>query len=333
MVSKQRKRRQTRTARSGRGSSWSANAQALSEQAGDDQAGELGTLVAHQGVAVEVRFDDPKQPQRMVRVRRRSGHVVGDRVEVVGERLRRLERRNELRRADALGKVHTVAANLDVLGIVVAPVPVAPAGFVDRALVSAAAAGIEPFLLVNKADLPGADETLAALRGIYEPLGLALFSVSAASGAGLEALRAYFSAGEDGRRGAFVGTSGVGKSSLLNALLPELELGVGEINEFSGLGRHTTTTATLHVLPDGGELIDTPGFRDFGLVDVTVVELTRFFPGFAAILQGQPCRFSDCRHLVEPDCAILSAVAEDRLGRDRWQRYHDLVAEVAAGVR
>lgn len=295
-------------------------------------------LVAHHGVAVDVLLDSGER--RSVKVRRRSGHAVGDRVLVIGERLRQLPRKTELRRLDAMGRTHVVAANLDVLGIVIAPVPASPTGFVDRALVSARASGIAPFLLLNKADLPGAVELAANVREsfIEGPGGIELpiFSLSAkhldAHARGLEQLLAYFANAGQPHRGAFVGTSGVGKSSLINAIVPQLDLAVAEINEYSGLGRHTTTTSTLHRLPGGGELIDTPGFRDFGLVDIDVAQLAAQFPGFAEVLaaSGTSCRFNDCRHDVEPDCAIAAAVAQGRLAQGRWQRYRELLAEVTA---
>jgi ribosome biogenesis GTPase len=115
-------------------------------------------------------------------------------------------------------------------------------------------------------------------------------------------------------------------------MLPHLELPVAAINEFSGLGRHTTTTATLHRLPGGGELIDTPGFRDFGLVDIGIAQLATQFPGFAEVLAagGVGCRFNDCRHDAEPDCAIKAAVAQGRLARSRWERYLELLAGLVA---
>jgi ribosome biogenesis GTPase len=231
-----------------------------------------------------------------------------------------------------MGHVHTVAANLDTLGIVIAPVPTSPAGFVDRALIAAEAAGITPVLIVNKADLPESTAVLEALREAWlegpGAIDLVVIQTSAATGVGVDALLDYFAAGH---RGAFVGTSGVGKSSLVNTLLPQLALPVGEINQYSGLGRHTTTTATLHSLPRGGELIDTPGFRDFGLVDIAVADLARHFPGFGPLLSANACRFNDCKHRPEPDCVIKAAVADGRLARARWDRYLELLAELEQG--
>ena len=303
------------------------------------EAGLPGTLVAHHGVAVEVQLDSGER--RTVKVRRRSGHVVGDQVEVIGERLRRNERATQLRRRDAMGRTHVVAANLDVLGLVLAPLPPSPTGFIDRALVCAEAAGITPFLVVNKADMPETAELLERIRTTWldgpGSIELPVFVLSAArasedpGGHELDELIDYFAAPTRAghpRRGAFVGTSGVGKSSLVNALLPTVDLAVGEINHFSGLGRHTTTTATLHELPKGGELIDTPGFRDFGLVDIDAPTLRAFFPGFATLLRAGACRFSDCRHKAEPDCAIKAAVHDGRLATDRWERYLALLASL-----
>jgi ribosome biogenesis GTPase / thiamine phosphate phosphatase len=332
------KQRHRRRPRSSQRKDWQTH-ELGSETAGP---GELGVIVSHYGVAVDVRLDSG--PIRSVKVKRRSGHVVGDRVEVVGERLRRFERRSSLRRRDAMGQVHTVAANLDTLGIVVAPVPPTPAGFVDRALIAAEAAGITAILVVNKADLPESAALLEQIQATWldgpGAIELDIFETSAKSGAGVDAILEYLAIGGavggpasgsvGGRRGAFVGTSGVGKSSLVNTLLPQLTLPVGEINQLSGLGRHTTTTATLHVLPRGGELIDTPGFRDFGLVDIGIAELAAHFPGFAPLLRVQHCRFNDCRHRAEPDCVIKAAVADGRLAKARWDRYLELLHEIEA---
>jgi ribosome biogenesis GTPase len=249
--------------------------------------------------------------------------VVGDSVLVRGEVLERLPRSTELRRRDVRGAVHLVGANLDVLGVVVAPRPLPPAGFVDRAIVAARAAGLKPFLVVNKEDLDGAAQLTAELRALYGE-SLPVFSLSAKAGVGLDRLRQFMA---EGHRGAFVGTTGVGKSSLLNALCPDLTLAVGELCEARGVGRHTTTVATLHALAGGGELIDTPGFRDFGLVDIVVEELIVHFPGFEEAMMAH-CRFRDCRHRAEPGCAVTALVENGSLAEDRYRAYLELLTEI-----
>ena len=281
--------------------------------------GPEGLVLSHFGVAVEVLFGDGER--RMVRVKRNSGHVVGDRVQVAGEVLARLPRDTELRRRDARGGIHLVAANLDVLGIVVAPL--SPAGFIDRAIVAARAAGLEPFVVVNKCDLPESQPLAVELGNTYAGV-VPVFALSAARGEGLEPLREFL---RQGHRGAFVGTTGVGKSSLLNALCPDIDLKVAEVSDYKSLGRHTTTVSSLHALPGGGELVDTPGFRDFGLVDISCAELAAHFPGFEA-LEQHGCRFHNCRHRQEPGCKVLGLVAAGELPDERYQTYLTILAEV-----
>jgi len=283
--------------------------------------GEQGLIVSHFGVAVEVLFLGGER--RMVRVKRNSGHVVGDRVRVAGEVLERLPRRTELRRRDARGGIHLVAANLDVLGIVVAPG--APSGFLDRAIVAARAAGLLPFIVLNKCDLPEGRSLSAALCGIYGEM-LHFFALSAVTGEGLEPLRAFL---HEGHRGVFVGTTGVGKSSLLNALCPDINLKVGELSGQTWAGKHTTTVSSLHALPTGGELVDTPGFRDFGLVDISSPELVAHFPGFEA-LETNACRFGNCRHRQEPGCSVREQVDTGGITSERYQTYLNLLTEVEA---
>jgi len=280
-------------------------------------------VVAHFGVALVIRLDDGRRQR--VRVRRRSSHVVGDRVRLEGSELATLPATGVLRRRDAHGRVRSVASNLQVLGIVLAPRPPSPAGFVDRAVVAARAASIEPVVIVNKADLEGARALLEETRRTHAGLSHHLL-LSAVRGDGLDALRELL-AGE--RRAAFVGTSGVGKSSLLNALCPDLDLEVGEINESSGLGRHITSNATLHALPSGGELVDTPGFRDFGPVEVSPGELALYFPGFEELV-SQRCHFRDCLHRAEPGCRVLEAVAEGRIEAGRHDAYLALLVDLVA---
>lgn len=279
-------------------------------------------IVAHRGVAVEVVWDDGARS--VATVKRRSGHVVGDRVKVAGDVLEQLPRRTELRRCDTHGGIHLVGANLDVLGVVVAPMPLPP-GFIDQAIVSARAADLQPFLIINKCDLPASAELVRSLSSTYAE-AVPVFPVSASMKIGLVPLREFLK----GHRGAFVGTTGVGKSSLLNALCPEIDLKVGDINVEKGRGRHTTTVATLHILSTGGELIDTPGFQDFGLVDISAQELAVHFPGFEKNSEGS-CRFRDCRHRTEPGCALVGLVEKGEVLAERYETYLEILNEVEAG--
>jgi ribosome biogenesis GTPase len=292
----------------------------VSSYATPDQA---GVIIAHHGVAVEVLFSSGGR--RMVRVKRNSGHVVGDDVVVRDEVLERLPRRTELRRRDAMGGIHLVGANLDVLGVVVSPAPLPPAGFIDRAIVAARAANLSPFLVVNKSDLDSATDFFAVLHGAYSG-SVAIFPLSASTGDGLDRLRDFLG---EGHRGAFVGTTGVGKSSLLNILCPEIDLRVGALNVHSGKGCNTTTVSTLHSLSSGGELVDTPGFQDFGLVDISVQELAAHFPGFEQEREGE-CRFRDCRHRTEPGCAVVKLVERGLIPAERHITYLAILGEVEA---
>ncbi|UFS69231.1 ribosome small subunit-dependent GTPase A [Geomonas sp. RF6] len=282
---------------------------------------EAAMIVAHYGVAVEVAF--PGGERRTVRVKRNSGHVVGDYVTVSGETLERLPRRTELRRRDARGSVRLVAANLDTLGVVLAPA--SPTGFADRAIIAARAADLAPFLVVNKCDLPESRQLAAMMRDTYGS-STEIFSVSAVRGDGLDDLHAFLA---QGHRGAFVGSTGVGKSSLLNALIPDIDLKVGALSEYHGMGRHTTTVSTLHQVPGGGELVDTPGFREFGLVEIFPEDVVAHFPGFEDLEEGA-CRFHNCRHRREPGCAVMALVEEGALSAERYERYLEILQEAEA---
>lgn len=281
-----------------------------------------GTIVAHYGVAVEVLFDSTGE-REMIRVKRNSGHVVGDRVYVIDETLTRLDRQTELRRMDARGGLHVVGANLDYLYIVTTCEPLPPPGFIDRAIVAARVAELTPLLILNKADLDCFAEYSRIVAPIYRP-SLTVFTISAEKGDGLDALADHF---HEGHRGIFVGPTGVGKSSILNSLIPDLDLDTAAISETKKRGRHTTTVSTLHQIDGGGELIDSPGFNDFGLVNITTVELAAYFPGFE-ITQEKPCHFRDCKHREEPGCSVLELLSQGRISQERYSAYLLILQEV-----
>jgi len=280
-----------------------------------------GVIVAHYGVAVDVLFEDGST--EMVRVKRNSGHVVGDNVIIEDETLIRQERISELARMDARGGIHIVGANLDVLCIVVTCEPLPPPGFIDRAIVAARASGHTPVLVLNKSDLACFSDYEQFIRPLYEN-SVDIFSVSAETSDNLEEIKSFFS---EGHRGIFVGSTGVGKSSILNKILPEISLATGEISESKKRGRHTTTVSTLHLLDGGGELVDSPGFNDFGLVDTSVAELSLFFPGFEAATE-EPCRFRDCKHHNEPGCSVREALVAGTINPDRYKTYLQILEEV-----
>ena len=305
------------------GSDRRAREEASSQAAAGLGAGEgqVGRVIAHHGVAVLVRFESGEERQLWLNHEQRA--VVGDLVRVAGERMVVDPAHGVLRRRDPRGRERTIATNLDLLGIVVAPEPREPPGYIDRGFVIARSAGIEPMVVMNKADLDAGEVLATRLAEIYSPFALVVVA-SANAGRGLDAIAATLSAG---RIGALVGPSGVGKSSILNALVPDLDLRVSELNRGSGKGRHTTTTATLHALASGGFLVDTAGFKDFIGVDVEPDELALHFPGFEEALSAG-CRFRDCRHRTEPDCSVLAAVERGEIPARRHDAYLQLLAEL-----
>lgn len=260
--------------------------------------------------------------------------AVGDRVslEAFGEESRVtaiLPRRSELvrqredrsRRLAAGQGRQVLAANLDVAVVVAAKrKPPFHPRLLDRYLVMCQAGGVEPLICLNKADLPGPDPDL----GIYEGLGVGSVLASAATGLGIETLRGHLR----GRTAVLVGHSGVGKSSLLNALLGEEAAVVGELGREGRRGRHTTTASSLHRLGDDGWLIDSPGIRSWGLSEIDRETLRDYFPEFADL--APDCRYRDCNHTVEPDCAVRAAAEGGRIPRARYDSYRRLYAEAEA---
>jgi ribosome biogenesis GTPase len=256
--------------------------------------------------------------------------VVGDRValrDVTSEipvAFERMPRRTELRRPAADGRLKVVAANVDRLAVVSAVEPPFREGLIDRYVVAAEAAGMEPILVLNKTDLPGADDARARLIA-YRELGYVVHAVSAKTGAGLAELAASLA----GRAAALVGHSGVGKSALLNALLPGTDLAVGDLSAATGRGRHVTSVTTLHRLPGGGFLLDSPGIRSFGLFGIEAARVRTYFREFAA--PAAKCGYDDCLHRDEPDCAVRAAAESGAIRAVRYESYLRLLASVESG--
>ncbi|MDH4611856.1 small ribosomal subunit biogenesis GTPase RsgA [Pseudomonas sp. BN102] len=307
---------------------------ALDELEGGDLGPEqTGLVIAHFGVQVEVEALEGEQAGQIVRCHLRANLptlVTGDRVvwrdsnQGSGVIVAQLPRSSELCRPDMRGVLKPVAANVDQIVIVFAPLPHPHANLIDRYLIAAEHAGIHPLLLLNKADL--VDEQNSAmlddLLGVYRHLGYPLLEVSARQGGGMEDLMTRL----DGHISVFVGQSGVGKSSLVNSLLPGVDTRVGALSELTGKGTHTTTTARLFHFPGGGELIDSPGIREFGLGHVSRDDVEAGFIEFSDLLGT--CRFRDCKHDREPGCALLKALEDGRVHPQRMASYRHILASL-----
>lgn len=234
------------------------------------------------------------------------------------------KRRNVLERANFHGHPQAIASNLDHVVIVVTPrdPPLRP-GLIDRYLIASDQAGLAPIICLNKADLIAEDEAPRHVLAPYEGLGIPVVATSNQNpGIGVAALAALLRH----RRSVLVGHSGVGKSSLACELIPGLNRRVGEVNETIGRGRHTTTTAALLALPQGGELVDTPGIRAFGLVRVEPQALASHYPEFVS--REEACRFRGCSHIHEPGCAVRAAVLAGEIDPGRYERYIQIHASL-----
>ncbi len=234
------------------------------------------------------------------------------------------ERKTLLYRSDQY-KSKLLAANLTRLFIVVATEPGFADDLISRSLVAAEAAGIEAHLILNKTDvaelLPKARERLLT----YTSLGYPLHEVSAR--ADPEHAVATLMPLLEGHSSIFIGQSGMGKSSLINLLVPDADIAVREISAALDTGKHTTTFTRLYALAGGASIIDSPGFQEFGLYHLSEGMLERAFVEFGPYLGG--CKFYNCRHLIEPQCTILAAVAEGKIARFRHQLYGQLLHESA----
>ena len=239
-----------------------------------------------------------------------------------------LERRSLLTRPDFQGQPRPVAANLDAVVVVLVPEPNLSEDLIDRYLIAIAAIGVQALLVLNKRDLldeMALDRLLDRLEP-YRRMGYPLLVVSSRTACGLDELRD----GLRGRISLLAGQSGVGKSSLIKALLPDREVRIQALSAATGHGAHTTSASTLYHLPGGGDLIDSPGVRSFELGEIRLRDLDRGFADIAPFLGH--CRFSDCRHRCEPDCAVRIAVERGEIAGRRLDSYLQLrAALVAAG--
>ncbi len=245
----------------------------------------------------------------------RAGNPIGVVVAV-------LPRRSELSRPDKYGDLKTIAANIDRIVIVVAPFPEPHGNLIDRYLVAAESLNIQPIILLNKIDLLDEHnrQRLDEMQARYQALGYEWLNASSKTAEGMQPLIRYLTH----YTSVFVGQSGVGKSSLINTLLPEQDLKVGALSEVSQQGTHTTTTAQLYHFPAGGDLIDSPGIREFGLWHMEEQDLLEGFIEFRPFL-GM-CKFRDCAHQSEPGCAIRDAYENGDISPNRMASFRQILS-------
>lgn len=213
---------------------------------------------------------------------------------------------------------HIVAANID-MALLVATIkePRTSIGFIDRFLITAEAYHIPAVIVFNKADLLKGKwvEEWEHRKAIYEQIGYRTFTVTAAAGQGLDELQQELL----DKTTLFSGHSGVGKSTLINYFIPGKSLRVQEVSGWSGKGQHTTTFAEMFDMPAGGRIIDTPGVKEFGIVDMAREELSHYYPEMKALIGD--CRFNNCIHINEPGCAVKAAVAAEEISIERFESY------------
>ncbi|MBA5808055.1 small ribosomal subunit biogenesis GTPase RsgA [Morganella morganii] len=236
------------------------------------------------------------------------------------------ERESVLTRPDFYDGLKPIAANINQIVIVSAILPELSLNIIDRYLVACETLGVEPLIVLNKIDLLN-DESRALvndLMNIYRNIGYRVLEVSGHTGEGIDALTAALA----GRISIFAGQSGVGKSSLLNTLLPETaDILVNNVSDVSGLGQHTTTASRLYHFPHGGDVIDSPGVREFGLWHLTPEQVAQGFTEFRDYLGG--CKFRDCKHGDDPGCALRDAVENGKISAERFENYHRILESMA----
>lgn len=293
-----------------------------------------GLVTSVFGELVEVRVGS-SEPAPAFQSRGVGGVVVGDRVtlesvpaesgEISWKISGFLPRTRCLWRATRRRKSQLIVANVDRFSIVAAVEPPLKPGLIDRYLVAAEWQSIPSSIILNKIDLEGSGDALQKLK-IYSRLGYAVYPLSALTGEGIEIVEESFSEGLT----VLVGHSGVGKSAILNRIVPDADLKIRDLSEATGKGRHTTSVITAHQFKDG-IVVDTPGIREFGLVDIPPEHISSCFVEIRDI-EGE-CRFGDCSHADEPGCAVRSAVEKGTINRTRYESYLRIRESIMAGER
>ena len=306
-----------------------------------------GLVIRNTGSWYDVRTDDGqlfackvKGNFRLRGIRSTNPVAVGDWVEIEGGFITEIHNRRNyiIRRASNLSKQsHIIAANVDLACLVVTIVhPETNTTFIDRFLASAEAYRVPVALIFNKVDLYNEDEQryLQAVMALYRLLDYPCYAVSAHTGEGLDELRAAL----HGQTSLFSGNSGVGKSTLLNRLVPEARAKTAELSAVHDQGQHTTTFSEMYDLPSAGEgaatetpgcIIDTPGIRGFGTFDFEPEEVSHYFREIFQI--GHNCRFGNCTHTHEPGCAVLKALDNHEIAESRYQSYLSMLEDKDEG--
>ncbi len=296
-----------------------------------------GLVISHFGATLDIEDQDSQQIIRCALRQNIEPIVCGD--QVVWQRIKDLPdseqiqgvvtalqaRKNVLARPDFSGQMKPVAANIDQILIVTSVVPELNEGLVDRYLVAAELSGINAVLVLNKIDILTEEQKklLTQRISVYQEIGYSVIYTSAKTQHGLDSLYQQLS----NQSSVFVGQSGVGKSSLINALLPEAQIKEGEVSESTRKGIHTTSVSRLYHLNNKqvnhAIVIDSPGVREFGLWDINKNQVIH---GFRELEEhAQYCRFRDCKHLNEPGCGVLDAVKEGKISPPRFESYHRIM--------
>ncbi|MGB7345228.1 MAG: ribosome small subunit-dependent GTPase A [Pirellulaceae bacterium] len=297
----------------------------------DDQLLIPGRVISAHGLKSKVLGDDGKMYECAVRqvlkslsIQQRGIVVAGDRVRLRADSpsdgmIERIEPRRGLISRTSRGQQHVLVANVDYLLIVAsAAQPSLKPVLIDRFLLTAEQCDVRPLIVINKIDLVD-PVAMQPLVGVYAAMGYRVLMTSVTNGTNIEFLKQLLR----GNQTAVAGQSGVGKSSLLNAIQPGLGLAVREVSRDNDKGRHTTTASKLIPLADGGAVFDTPGIRQFQLWDISAEEVAALMPDLRPYVSG--CRYPNCLHLSEDDCAVKDAVADSRIDARRYDAYCHLL--------